>query len=599
MIRTESRMLRALSGGLVALLSAAGGIQSVSAGTSVPGGTPMAFSDQTASCGVMVQHIPAGPLLFSVFNVAPMVGGGAVADFNNDGFQDIFFVAGGGTADRLFINNGNGTFSDQAVAWGVGTPHMGIGASAADYNKDGWTDLFITSVGPPSQNPAIGHHKLYRNNGNGTFTNVAAAAGVATASTLPDGFGSTWGDYDLDGDLDLLVAGWVAGSDGNRLYRNNGDGTFTNVTVAANFQASNVRGFSPALVDMNGDRYPEILLAADFGTSQYYVNNRDGTFTKTTTSSGVGLDGNGMGSAIGDVNGDGLLDWYVTSIHSYYTADPGIPGTGNMLYINQGNHLYSEGSTGYGVKDGGWGWGTVIADMNNDGLEDIVETNGWPFSNGLGVLEWISEPSYLWRNNGDNTFTEQHAAAGFVHTLQGRALMRLDMDNDGDQDIAPVAYFEPFRLYRNDCAADGQSHWLRVFLNTSANPRLPAHGLGSVIRATDNAVTQVKSMNGMCHYLSTSELSVHIGLGTSTTLDELRIEWSSGIVTVLNNVAADQTLTINAPKPGDANSSGLVGLDDIAIVIQHWDQQTWQGDVTGDGFVNLADIALMLMNWND
>jgi hypothetical protein len=157
---------------------------------------------------------------------------------------------------------------------------------------------------------------------------------------------------------------------------------------------------------MNGDRYPELLIAADFGTSRYYKNNGNGTFSNFTGPSGTGLDGNGMGQAVGDVDNNGLFDWYVTSIHSINSGQPGVPGTGNMLYMNQGNHTFVETSIACGVNDGGWGWGTVAVDLNHDGWLDLVETNGWYEPNGYNQYEWLNEPSYVFLNKGNGTFTE-------------------------------------------------------------------------------------------------------------------------------------------------------------------------------------------------
>jgi len=318
------------------------------------------FSDQTLASGVDSVHLPSYWMLISPVIMPSMIAGGAIGDFNNDGNQDIFVPTGGENPDQLWINNGDGTFTDRASAWGIAYEHMGVGTAVGDYNNDGWLDIFVTSFGPATGQLRPGAHLLYRNNGNGSFTDVAVVAGVNRSSaTAADGFGAAFGDFDLDGDLDLVVLSWRPATDGNRLYRNDGDGTFTDVTDDAGLAGLiECRAFSPRFADMDGDRYPELLIAADFGTSRYLVNNTDGTFTDFTAGSGTGVDGNGMGATIADFNGDGLFDWYVTSI---YTPNPllGIPGTGNMLYMNKGNHVYSESSALTGVKDGGWGWGTV------------------------------------------------------------------------------------------------------------------------------------------------------------------------------------------------------------------------------------------------
>ena len=350
------------------------------------------FSDHTSGAGVDVVHEPSAWFELSPLNVSTMTGGGAVGDFDRDGLQDIFVISGGTGDDWLFMNNGDGTFSNEAAARGVAHKHLGMGAAVADYDGDGWLDIFVTSIGPATGIAVTGHNILYRNQGDGTFENVALAAGVAEiADAVPDGFGAAFGDYDLDGDLDLFVAAWIPISNGNHLLRNNGNGTFTKVTAPAGLVFDGTRGFSPVFADMNGDRYPELLLAADFGTSRYFINDTDGTFTDFTGASGTGLDGNGMGHVVADLDADGLPDWYVTSIHSLNSGIPNVPGTGNMLYTNTGNHAYAEQSTLVGVNDGGWGWGTVAFDADHDGRLDLVETNGWHQVNGDGEPEWQNE----------------------------------------------------------------------------------------------------------------------------------------------------------------------------------------------------------------
>jgi hypothetical protein len=305
--------------------------------------------------------------------------------------------------------------------------HGGIGVSAADYDANGYVDLYVTSLGSPSQDGEIGMNRLYRNNGNGTFTEVGVAAGVnltTTSPLKPASFGSAWGDFDLDGDLDLCVASWNRAGDGNVLFRNNGNGTFTNVTGGAVGEAFTdpswgVWGFQPVFADMNGDLYPELLMAADFETSRYLLNNGDGTFTDITISSGTGLDDNGMGQAVADVNNDGLLDWYVTSI--YNECPSARFYNGNTLYLNLGNNLFQEVSASAGVNDGGWGWGTAAADFDHDGWVDLGEVNGRAApcpafdgncNDGTGDC-WYGEQEYLYYNNGDGTFTELAQTAGF------------------------------------------------------------------------------------------------------------------------------------------------------------------------------------------
>lgn len=496
-------------------------------------GQTLTLTDHTASSGVNVYQ---EPMIGTPF--APMVGGGAVGDFNRDGFMDIFVLAGGNAPDCLFINNGSGGFSEQAIAWGVAVRHRGYGAAVGDYDKDGWPDIYVTSAGPYNTAPQVGQNKLYHNNGNGTFTNVAVAAGVnVTSPSSSDSWGANWGDYDLDGDLDLAVGSWLTFSGGNKLFRNNGNGTFTDVTTTAIlFDMTGTKGFTPNFVDMNGDMYPELLWVSDAMTSKYLINNGNGTFSEYTAGAGVGLDQFGMGQTIADFNGDGLLDWYVTSI--YRPSDP--VHLGNMLYINQGNHQYQEIASTAGVNNGGWGWGTVGVDMNHDGLTDIVETNGWPNDG-----EWEHDTTRVWINNGDLTFSDVAIPTGLYHDGQGRGIARFDLENDGDQDIVILGFEQSVVIVRNDLSGPN-TNWLRIFLDTDGVAGLAPNGIGARVIVTSDGYRQVRQVAAESQYLSSSEPSAHFGLGSNAQAS-VKVLWPNGQVTKLANVAANRTLTIRPP----------------------------------------------------
>lgn len=578
---------------VVCLLSTSGLAQS-------GGEPPVMFTDGSAAAQVFWFYFPSDRFQMAPANISPMAAGGAVGDFNRDGHQDLFVLGGGGFPDALFINNGDGTFTELSEAWGVDRSHMGVGAAVGDFDGDGWLDLYVTSFGPANVNPAVGKHILYRNNGGTGFTDVAAAAGVhQTSVATPDGLGAAFGDYDLDGDLDLYVCAWVGFSGGNRLFRNNGDGTFTDVSVQAVVDDVRIKGFSPVFADMDGDRYPELLIAADFGTSRYFRNNRDGTFTNITLASGTGLDANGMGQCVGDLNNNGLMDWYVTSVHSDQFGWSDVPGTGNMLYVNQGNHSFQESSNPSGVNDGGWGWGTVVVDIDHDGWLDIVETNGWPFHNAQGQLEWANERAKVFRNKQDGTFDEIAEASGFSHELQGRGLLNFDLDNDGDQDFVVFTTSGPAKVYRNmlieQRGGSGTSNWLRVILETSNDPTAAPDGIGARIIATANGHSQHRLMHAGCNYLSQSELSAHFGLGAATAVESLLVIWPNGRVRELSDVGANQTLTVHTARYGDANADGVIDAKDITYIILRLGQAESQADVDGNGVVDVDDIAYTVL----
>lgn len=534
---------------------------------------PAAFTDVTTEAGISMNYACEEGL----FLLYQMGAGGVVADVNRDGWQDLFVVAGGNGPDRLYINNQDGTFTNEAAAWGVDLEHGSSGACAGDFDNDGWIDLYVPSWGPVSVEEP-GHHKLYRNTGKG-FVDVAVEAGVnMTSPDEPDGFGSCFGDWDLDGDLDLVVCGWNDTFDGTRLFENNGDGTFTDVTeTATDLGRSGVFGFCPRLIDMDGDRYPELLLVADFETSRYYRNDRDGTFTNVTGSAQVSKESNGMGQTVGDVDNDGLLDWYVTSIHGGGLG-------GNYLYMNEGDHVYDSNGLA-GVTDGGWGWGTTAVDVNHDGWLDLVETNGWP--TGYPV-----EQAYLFMNDGDGaTFTETALASGLVHMGMGRGIAAFDYDNDGDQDVIIFTYCGAMRLFRNDI----DSPSLRLFLDTSLEDSLASEGRHSVIHATVDGLTQMRAIDGGSNYLAHGEISAHVGLAGARSVDELTITWPNGRMATLLDVPAS-TLTVQY-CPADFNGDFQMNVLDFVALQLAFGAGRVDADVNGDGTLNVLDFVAFQLDF--
>jgi len=573
-------------------------------------GADARFSDQTQGAGLIAPfkfgYLGGPGSQYPTFpgDLPHMMCGGAVGDFNADGWPDLFVLGGGLEPERLFINGQDGTFQEAGEAWGVRDFHAGSGAAVGDYNNDGWPDIYVTSWGDPLGPPEVGRHLLYRNNGDGTFTDVALGAGVKTGSPVyPTGHTPCWGDFDLDGDLDLAVAGWHPQGGSNCLFRNEGDGTFSTITHLV-FEPGETRlGFTPRFTDMDGDLRPELLWVADFRGSRYYVN-QSASFTDQTPLAGVGRDQNGMGSAIGDLNRDGLLDWMVTSIYRPFLD------FGNALYINQGAHSYKEQSRVAGVTDGGWGWGVVMVDVNHDGWLDILQTNGW-IEGEAGGPDHRVDTTRVWISSGQNNpatgipeFTDVALASGVNHTGIGKGLVRFDYDLDGDQDFV---VFDSQRavLYRNDLVHDATTRWILILCDTSDAADLAPQGFGTRVTVKAGGAKHVGYVECNVSYLGNSEAALHFGLRSSSVIDEIRADWANGTTSVLTRVPSNQTITLEPPEAGlchgDADGSGQVDAGDVIMILSNWLNEYGSGigpgDANADGKVDFTDITAVLDNW--
>ena len=508
------------------------------------------FAEDTSGVGLagaVHQLGDTGTLTMEPFVLQTTLGGAGVGDFDNDGDQDFYFVGGGGGVDKLYWNDGAGSFTE-AVDWWVdsmGNPvthdsHVGGGVAVGDFDGNGYMDIFVPSLGL-SDTPILGYHRLYANNGNGTFTEVAAQAGVNFSSLiLPDGTTATFGDYDLDGDLDLFVGGWrvrPAIALGNRLFRNDGNGTFTEVTAQAKVGVARLETFTPIFCDMNGDIYPELLLASDRCFSRYFINNGNGKFTHYTTQAGIDQGCSDMGATVADFNRDGIMDWYITQIDQ-----PLNPlWDGNHLYLGNGDHTFQDVGQTQPIYQGGWGWGASAVDFNHDELTDLVEVNGMGQFGGL----YENIPSFLWTQDSNGDWTEVSVAAGVSHVSMGRGTIPFDCDNDVDMDLIITSFDEPAAFFRNDISGPG-TNAIRIFLDTSANPALAPHGIGSLVTATTNTATQYWPMGTRTTHMGQGEHSAHFGLGSNATVD-ITVRWNDGTTTTQLGVAANQTITIAAP----------------------------------------------------
>ncbi len=552
------------------------------------------FVDSAADTGLVSIFAPASgyPGQFG-----HMEGGGAVADFNNDGWPDVFLPAGGTAPDRLFINQGPDTsgvvqFSEQAAAWGCDATHRAGGCAVADVNGDGYEDLFVVSMGDTSGPAAISDNRLYLNNGpdafgNWAFTDVSATSGVQGLPVFLDGMGAAFGDYDLDGDLDLVVCHWSNFTGTVQLLENDGAGAFTNTTSLLPNAGFNVRAFQPRFADLNADRYPELIITGDFNTSVIYFNTGPGEaghgFELRNEIAGIGdADCNAMGSALADFNNDLLLDWYITNIYLDFSDT-----CGNTLYLCQGFNetntpVFVEDGQARGVREGGWGWGTAPIDLDHDGDLDIAATGGWS--------TWQPIPSRLYINDGAANFTNQAPQAGTDFVGYGRGYVTLDFDNDGDLDLLLIANSNTARLYENLTPEAATNRWLRVDVSTNNHPCLAPGGFGTRILVTANGTTQLRHIDGAESYLSVGQRTAHFGLGTDDTAELVEILWADGSTTTLSDVAAGQILHVSAPQPGDINADGTVNFDDIDAFVTGFLTGDLIADLDDNGVLNFDDI---------
>lgn len=545
-----------------------------------PASAQLWFSESAAEVGCVHLHQTQRLTPDTEF----MAAGGAVGDFNRNGHLDLFVLGGSAGFDRLFINNGDGTFTDVSLAAGVLRQHRGTGVAVGDYNNDGWLDIFVTSVGTATAE-APGQNILYRNNGDGTFTDVTQQAGVRFNNfQVGDAFGAAFGDFNGNGLLDLAVAGYYGG---NRLFRNNGNGTFTDVTAfTMPLDMVLVRGFAPRFVDMNGNGRRDLLWVGDFFTSRYLVNNGNGTFSNFTGPSGTGLDSNGMGNAYGDFNNNGRLDWYVTSrINHAMTA-----GSGNMLYMQTAtDHVFEEVSVAAGVNYGLWGWAADAVDLDHDGWLDIITTNGFDGN-------FINDPTMLFMNNGDGTFTEEAALRGIADAGQGRGLLTGDFNNNGARDIVIFNNRQPMLFYRNELPNAAQTS-ITLFFNTLYAPGIAPDGFGTHVTLATPGLTQQRQIDGGSTYLAQSELSAHFGLGGATHGD-ITVRYADGFTETFRNVPAGRYTIERLVCPVDFRQDGVLNFFDISDFLSRFNSRHPMGDFNRDGLFNFFDVASFIGAFN-
>jgi hypothetical protein len=530
------------------------------------------FRDVTKAAGIRFRHERAAS--DQKLYTETMGAGVAWIDYNQDGFLDAFFVNSGYTPyfhpdkppqPALYRNNGDGTFTDVTEQAGLHTDGtFFFGVAVGDFDNDGYPDIYMTGYR---------HSVLYHNNGDGTFTDVTAKAGVGNDGAWATAAG--WFDYDRDGKLDLLVTNYVQFDEdhpvscgenkpgfraychpdsfpGNspRLFHNNGDGTFTDVTKKAGLLNMDGKSLAVVLADLNNDGWPDIFISNDTQRNFLYLNNGDGTFRDVSYTSGAGFseDGKpeaGMSADAADVRNTGLYDLYVSHLDFEL----------NRFYRNNGDGTFSDATIPSGLGRTNYrnsSFGARFFDFDNDGWRDLLVTNGHILDNIAlyhpGVT--YAEERKLYRNLGNGKFSDVTSTqdSAFREPRVGRGMAVGDYDNDGWLDVLVSNNGEDAQLFRNEggsTAAAKNNHWLGVHLIGTKSNR---DGVGAALKLTAGDFVSYDQAKGGMSYCSAQDPRIHFGLGMHTKVDTLGITWPSGAHEVIRNIPADQIVTIEEGK---------------------------------------------------
>ncbi|UCG58271.1 MAG: CRTAC1 family protein [Phycisphaerales bacterium] len=529
------------------------------------------LKDVTKQTGITFLHTDGSSGGYYI--VETVCAGLALFDYDNDGDEDIYFLNGGalkGTRfkvpprNALYRNDGNFKFTDVTKESGLGDKGHALGVAAADYDSDGDLDVYVTNFGP---------NVLFRNNGDGTFTDVTREAGVADGSDV--GAGANFLDADKDGDLDLFVSSYVNFTyEGNvpntasgyptyagpkaykptpdSLYRNNGDGTFTDISEVSGISKSPGTGMGTVCLDYDNDGDTDIYVCNDMMQNFLFTNDGTGKFEEVGLVAGAGYDMNGdemgsMGVGCGDYDNDGHLDLYVTAYQQQFPS----------LYRNIGDGLFEDVTFLTGAGAGTIHtvtWGNEFVDFDNDGDRDLFVALGHMMDN---IELWDKRASYLARNilfmntnDGKFVSVSDTSGDGMIPKLSSRGAAFDDLDNDGDVDVVVSNSRGAPTILRNDSPSKG--HWLQVKLRGA---KMNRDGVGARVKVVAGDLTLIDEVHSGRGYQSHYGMRLHFGLGDREKIDRVEVRWIGGGADVFENIAADQLVTLTEGGPQTAARS--------------------------------------------